>query len=872
MKINNIRHSVIVSVILTAMLLFSWYAVKRSENYMRNELLSQTVFGANSLDVNQIKSLTATAADLQSQDYKSLKRQFSNMLTADDDFHFIYLMGVKPNGKVFFYVDDKPDGSKECSPPGSSYDEAPKEFKIVMKKGIPLVEGPSADSWGDFTTGCVPVLDSKTGKVIAIFAIDFKADNWYWQLANRASFPIAFIIAFSLGLISFLTSIQRGKMLKESEARYHIMFSDSPDSYVIMKNSIIIDCNHTSEKSLGCSRFDIIGRSPYDFFPQLQPDGKPSKEEGNQRKDLALYLGNVTFEWIMQRRDGSEFWAIVSLKKMKLDNESVLFATWTDISEKKKVEQDLIIAVDAANKANKAKSEFLANMSHEIRTPLNSVIGFTELLKKTPLAPLQEQYVKNANASGHNLLSIINDILDFSKIEAGMMELEIITTDLIEILNQSIDIVKLSASQKNLEILFDIDSKLPRFADIDAVRLKQILTNLLSNAVKFTSKGEVGLQVRYEELTKSSGKIKFSVHDTGIGIKIEEQVKLFKSFSQADSSTTRKFGGTGLGLVISEMLAKKMDSTISLNSIPGEGTVFTFEISTKTKQGQTPDISALKSIKRCLIIDDNKNVRMILEQILSNWGIESVSCENGQIAVETINSLKPIDVILCDYELPELDGLETIKQIQQNSDSSTLKIIMLFSSYEHLDICKDCEDLGIMYKLSKPVKSDELYSCLCGISNPTKKNSNNASSASQQPDNQQFLEPVSVLIAEDNLFNMVLAKAIVSEIFSNAKITEARNGKEAVRYWLKEKPDMILMDLQMPEMSGLEATIQIRKQETEGQQTPIIALTAGVLKEEKENCLNAGMNEFITKPIDPTKLKEMIIQIYNSKHVILPES
>lgn len=868
MKINKIRHSVIVTVILTSMFLFSWFAIKHAEKDKRSELLAQTVFGANSLDIKQIKNLTATSADLQSQDYQSLKRQFSNMLKTDEDFHFIYLMGVKPNGKVFFYVDDKPDGTKEYSPPGSAYDEVPREFNMVMKTGIPVVQGPSADSWGNFTSGCAPVIDPKTGKPIAIFAIDFNARDWYWDIATHAVLPVSLIIAFSLGLISFLISIQRGKMLRESESRYHTLFSDSPDSYVIIKNSKIIDCNQATEKSLGCPYIDIIGCSPSEFFPQIQSDGHISRELAVQKENMAMYLGNISFEWIIKRKDGKEFWALVSIKRMKLDNETVIFATWTDISEKKKAEEDLVKAVDAANTANKAKSEFLANMSHEIRTPLNSVIGFTDLLKKTPLTSLQEQYVSNANASGHNLLSIINDILDFSKIEAGMLDLEIITTDLIEILNQSVDIVRLIASQKNLEILLDIDSNLPRFADVDPVRLKQILTNLLSNAVKFTAVGEVGLKVRYEELNSSSGKILFSVHDTGIGIKIEEQIKLFKAFSQADSSTTRKYGGTGLGLVISEMLAKKMGSTISLNSIPGEGAIFTFEIITKTKHGQKPDISALKSVKRCLIIDDNTNARMILEQILSDWGIESVSCENGKIAAETINSLKPFDIIFCDYQMPVLDGLETIKQIQHNSDSTNSKIIMLLSSFEHLDICKECEGLGIKFKLSKPVKSDELYSCLCGIINPTKKNIQDSGVSVQLSDNQEFSSPVSILIAEDNLFNMVLAKAIVSEIFVNARIFEAKNGKEALRYWLKEKPDMILMDLQMPEMSGLEATTEIRKQETTGHKTPIIALTAGVLNDEKELCLNAGMNEFVTKPIDPSKLKEIIIQIYKNRETV----
>ena len=283
---------------------------------------------------------------------------------------------------------------------------------------------------------------------------------------------------------------------------------------------------------------------------------------------------------------------------------SMTGTSW-DITEKKKVEEELIKAVAAAEAASKAKSEFVANMSHEIRTPLNGVIGFTDLLKSTPLSKVQEQYVKNANASGHTLLGIINDILDFSKIEAGMLDLDVHKTDMIELLGNSIDIIKFAASEKELEVLLDVDMKMPRFAYVDKVRLKQILSNLLSNAVKFTEKGVVELKSEYTRIDNLQGRLRFSVRDTGIGISKEQQSRLFKPFSQADSSTTRRFGGTGLGLIISEMIAKKMGSTIKIESSSGEGTIFYFDIVTRTEQGEKIDSTTFKSLKRCLIIDDN---------------------------------------------------------------------------------------------------------------------------------------------------------------------------------------------------------------------------------------------------------------------------
>ncbi len=866
MKVS-IKHSLRLIIIIPIMFLLSWYVARYTEQDMRNELLNQTVFGANSVDIEQFKLLKGTLADLKSPAYLQLKHQFARMLKSDSDFHFIYIMGLNPKGKVFFYVDDRPDGTKECSPPGSIYDEAPNEFKKVLKTGIPVVEGPSADSWGAYTSGCAPVIDPETGKVIAIFAIDFNANNWYWEVFSRTALPVGLVIVMTFAFISFLISFQRGKLLRESEKKYQVMFNESPDPYLILNNGIISDCNEVTAISLACLRAEIIGASPYSFFPELQQDGSLSRDIAPEKRDEALTRGKHSFEWILRRKDGTEFWAIMSMSSMILNDQTVIFVTWKDVSEKKKAEQELIKALDAANAASKAKSEFLANMSHEIRTPLNGVIGFTDLLKNTALNPLQEQYAKNANTSGLTLLGIINDILDFSKIEAGMMELEIKKTDLIELLNQSIDIVKLAATQKQLEILLSVDPELPRFAEVDPVRVKQILSNLLGNAVKFTENGEVELEVKYEKIRENEGKIHFSVRDTGIGIKPEDQTKLFKAFSQADSSTTRKFGGTGLGLIISEMIAAKMDSAIKMSSVVGEGSVFSFELKAKTVHGEKPDTSAMQSIKRCLVIDDNKFNRQILVQMLVNWGIESQSCENGQQALEIITSSESFDVIICDYHMPELDGLETIQRIRNRTEQTVKQsVILLLSSSDNADLYKKCDEIDVKYRLTKPVKSDELYSYLCSISQPVEKPEVSVKNSQNIPIVPQFDEPVSILIAEDNVFNMLLIKAIIAKMFANVKIIEAKNGNEALMLWVIEQPELILMDVQMPEMGGVEATIRIRKQETEGHHTPIIALTAGALTEEREQCLTAGMDDFLTKPIDPNKLKETILRIFNWAH------
>jgi PAS domain S-box-containing protein len=546
-----------------------------------------------------------------------------------------------------------------------------------------------------------------------------------------------------------------------------------------------------------------------------------------------------------------------------------MIGTSWDITEKKIVEEKLIKAVAAAEAASTAKSEFVANMSHEIRTPLNGVIGFTDLLKSTQLSKVQEQYVKNANASGHTLLGIINDILDFSKIEAGMLELDINKTDMIELLGHSVDIIKYAASEKDLEVLLNIDANMPRFADIDKVRLKQIFSNLLANAVKFTVKGEVELKVEFEKRNDNYGRFRFSVRDTGIGITEEQQVRLFKPFSQADSSTTRRFGGTGLGLIISEMIAEKMGSTIEIESTPGKGTIFHFDIIAKTEQGQKIDTSALKGIKRCLIIDDNDDNRMILEHMMANWGIEIVSCKNGFCAAKMIETAEQFDVIICDYHMPQLDGLDTIKLIREKLHLSSKKqpIILLHSSSDSAELHKRCDELGVQYKLTKPVKSDELYNYLCSIKTPVSENQDIEKSASPFTKKEtEINEAVTILVAEDNLFNMLLIKEVVSKMLPTARVIEAENGKEALGLWIIEQPDLILMDMQMPEMSGVEATIKIREQENEHQHTPIIALTAGALQEEKDKCMEAGMDDFLTKPIEFEKLEKVIIKLLSKSN------
>ena len=524
-----------------------------------------------------------------------------------------------------------------------------------------------------------------------------------------------------------------------------------------------------------------------------------------------------------------------------------------------KKNKDLNLALQKAEKASKAKSEFLANMSHEIRTPLNGVIGFSELLNNTELTPLQEQYLQNTNTSAHSLMGIINDILDFSKIEAGKLELETIRTDIIELIEDTSDIMRYQASIKGIELLVNFNHSMPRYAIVDPIRLRQILVNLLNNAVKFTDKGEIELKVTFTKIKDNIGSFGFSVRDTGIGISDEQEKKLFKAFSQADSSTTRKFGGTGLGLIISNKLAKKMGGEIKLESTSGKGTTFFFDITTEFDSEEKSVNHSLKNIKRILIVDDNDNNRMILEHTLIHWNIESVSCDSGLSALNILEKEGPFDVIIIDYQMPELNGLDTIKIIRDEYNLSPEKqpVILLHSNVNDANIHDKCKEFGVCFNLTKPVKSKELFNYLKNIHR--KPSLNIQTGKNENKTIKQKKHGFVFLITDDVAMNRLLVKAIVKQFYPNAKIIEAKNGREALDIAKKTNPDIILMDVQMPEMDGVEATKQIRAfEKNKITHIPIIALTAGVFKEEKDKCIKAGMDDFLKKPVDKNILREML--------------
>ncbi len=601
---------------------------------------------------------------------------------------------------------------------------------------------------------------------------------------------------------------------------------------------------------------NVVGLSHYEVFSNISQEWK----DIHSRCLLGAVEKNDEDQWRPEGWNHDQFlrWEVRPWYQFDGSVGGLMMFT-QDITEICLQREELKKAKWQAEQGSVAKSEFLANMSHEIRTPLNGVIGFTDLLLKTTLNETQQQYLSIVNQSANSLLSIINDILDFSKIEAGKLELDIDKCDLFEIGSQTADIITYQAQSKGLEMLLNISLDLPRFIWVDEVRLKQVLVNLLSNAVKFTKEGEVELKIEpLTDVTQEEVTLRFEVRDTGIGIKPEKQEKIFEAFSQEDASTTKKYGGTGLGLAISNKLLGLMGSQLQLISTPGQGCTFYFDLILKTEPGESINWENLDLVKNVLIVDDNDNNRVILRQMLLLKQINSEEAQNGFEALQLLAQGKRFDVIMMDYHMPYMDGLETIRKIRNsfNKLPEEQPVILLHSSSDDGTIIKGCEELMVNQRLVKPIKMQDMYDTLSRLHRKTETAPVVSETApAAEPAHEK--EVIRVLIAEDNPVNMLLAKTIIRRAAPNAVIIEAINGNEALNFCRTDMPDIVFMDVQMPEMNGYEATQKIRELQQEVH-IPIIAVTAGNLKGEKEKCLEAGMDDFIAKPF----VEEAIIVLF----------
>jgi len=647
---------------------------------------------------------------------------------------------------------------------------------------------------------------------------------------------------------------------KQKAALINVIFENLPDQIYYMDHEArMLGLNPACCAHHRRAPEEMVGKTTLDFYPNeigqklhreeqaLMAKGEPLRErEKHVQED-----GRITYLESVKTPLCSESGRIIGLAGIS-----------RDVTSQVENEKRLMQAQQDAEDANKAKSSFLAMMSHEIRTPMNGVIGASSLLMGTDLNEEQEEFVQTIQVSGENLMTIINDILDYSKIEAEKIELEAVPFSPRECIENAFDLFVQAAAKKNIELLYYVEPDVPAGLVGDPTRIRQIVVNLLGNAVKFTEEGEVNLRVSLLSFDEKSlnCKVQFSVHDTGIGISEEAQKKLFQSFTQADTSSTRKYGGTGLGLAISRKLTELMGGKIWIESEEGKGSTFHFTVDVQVaesfEQPKTWELDKEKlNGKRVLIVDDNETNRDILCAQMGQWGAIPQAFAHPEEVLPHLRKATPYDIMLLDYQMPVMDGATLAKAIYKLPDHPQVPIFILSSSYENI-----AAHPSISARMAKPVKVEKLHQQMLQFLEE-KSNIKLRRKKLKKDRSPKRTHNLKLLVAEDNPINRRVVQMMLHRLGYTENTVFVDDGKLAVEAMLDTEYDVILMDVQMPNMNGLDATIAIRKNSGSKTKPWIIALTAGVMQDERKKIDDSGMNDFLAKPLAIEQLEDRLKKI-----------
>ena len=638
------------------------------------------------------------------------------------------------------------------------------------------------------------------------------------------------------------------RLLVESVRDYAILMLD-PDGHITSWNT-------GAERLKGYSSAEIIGKHFSIFYAQEAIDKKHPLLE----LQLARANGSYREEGWRIRKDGTNYWADVLITAVYEPNGAFYgFAKVTqDLTERKKFEEELIAARDQAQASSRIKSEFVANMSHEIRTPMNAIVGMCNVLLKTELDRRQTQYANNIREGGNALLTVINDILDFSKIEAGRLELELVDFDPARVIESTCELLAPSARAKGLELMAHIDPALPDQVQGDPERLRQVIINLTSNALKFSDHGEVIVRAQLDSIENGIANNRFSVRDQGIGISEEQQSKLFSPFVQADGTISRRFGGTGLGLSISKRLVNLMNGDISVQSSLGNGATFSFVLPLEIKASAALSVRDEVKNLQVLIVEDEYQAGQILHEYVLSWGMRNGMAATASDAVSVLQKAAangdPYDIAIIDYLLPDKNAFDLAASILSDPRLTKMKLILL-TAFDAPGLGHKALASGFQAYLTKPVSRSHLFESIVSVI----RGSDSIISKSAADVQRKPVTPRSevILIAEDYPINQRVAQLYLDDLGFASHI--ASNGNEALKAVSKNHYSLILMDCRMPGLDGFETTRAIRRAEIiSGMHVPIIALTAHAMGGDREVCLAAGMDDYLTKPLDPEQLQQLL--------------